>query len=645
MHLRRSSQRLLGVVAASAAIILLGGALPSAALAEPTLPPPVADVFPNVGTFDFDVEHYDIDLDYRSSTDVSVVATITAVAASSLDSIRLDFEGLTVDGVSVNGRSASFSREDDAPATLHKLVVTPPTPVTGRFTVVVAYHGAPVVHIDPDNAKEGWMPSGAGVIALGQPVGAMAWFPGNHAVREKATYDIDVTAPSQTDNRALNVASSGILTGRTPVGADRTRWSWDVGVPMSSSSLVLAIGHLDIEESSITLASGRVVPEWSFIDSGLDAGTRAYVESMRSQIKSMIDWLETKLGPYPGESLGLIYDRANVGYALETQDRPFFDGGIDSTVLLHELSHMWLGNSVTAGTWSEIWLNEGAAIFFESYYAYDALGQGNDPRSIAANAVKVTPGRWGEPAVGWTSPAQVYTWATYTRASFVFSALMNALGPAGFDEVMKAWTKKYAASAVDTSDFILLASEVSHRDLSRTLTQWLISDSVPRVPTDIVSIKPSSNLQTVAGTVPVLPATVVPVYAANDDPAKTVDGPDTAVTWDVSAVDWSRAGTVTVAGSGADFFGAPFSTSIAVEIAAAPEPPSPSPSSPAPIASSPAPVVAAGLAASASPTATNAHRLGATGMESPAPALALAMGLLIAGAAVYVGVRRRHRVE
>ena len=274
--------------------------------------------------------------------------------------------------------------------------------------------------------------------------------------------------------------------------------------------------------------------------------------------------------------------------------------------------------------------------------AYDALGQGADPRSIAKDAVKPESNiDWQKPVVGWTSPTQVYSWETYIRASYVYSALMNALGPEGFDEVMKAWTKTYAASTVVTSDFISLASEVSHRDLSRTLTQWLISDSVPLVPTDIVSIKPSSSLQTVAGSVPVLPATVVPVYAADDDPTKTVDGPDTAVTWDVSAVDWSRAGTVTVAGSGEDFFGAPFSTSVVVEIAAAPE----STESPSPSPSSPAPVVAADPAASASPMAADAHRLAATGMESPAPALALAMGLLIAGAAVYVGVRRRHRVE
>jgi len=636
MHLTRPFWRLAGAAAVSAVLIVVGGTLSPAAFAEPTLPPPAADVFPHVGTFDFDVERYDIDMDYRASDDVSVVATITAVAAAPLDSIRLDFEGLTVDGVSVNGRSASFSREDDAAATLHKLVVTPTTAVDGRFTVVVSYHGAPIVHIDPDNAKEGWMPSGAGVVALGQPVGAMAWFPGNHAVRDKATYDIDVTAPTQTDGRALSVASSGNLTGRTPVGTDRTRWSWDIGVPMSSSSLVLAIGHLDVEESSITLASGRVVPEWSFIDSGLDEGTRAHVENMRSQITPMIDWLETKLGPYPGESLGLIYDRAGVGYALETQDRPFFDGSIYPTILLHELTHMWLGNSVTARTWSEIWLNEGGAVFFESYYTYDALGQGDDPRTIAQDAVTADPPKdWRNPVVGWTSPTQVYSWETYIRASYVYSALMNALGPEGFDEVMKAWTKTHATSTVVTSDFISLASEVSHRDLSRTLTQWLTSDSVPLVPEDILSITPLSSMQTVAGTEPALPATVVPVYASGD-------GPDAAVTWDVAAVDWSRAGTVTVNGSGDDFFGAPFSTSVVVEIAPAPESAA---SQGSPTSSGPA--VTANLVASRAATARATalpDRLAATGVASPVTALTLASGLLVVGAAVVAGVRRRHRV-
>lgn len=614
---------------------LLAAGLPIAAAADTVAP--TADVFPQVGTSDYDVQHYDVQMDYRASDDISVVATITAYAASSLDTIRLDFEGLTVDSVTVNGSAAPFTREDDADATLHKLVVTPAAPVSGDFTVEVAYHGAPSRHEDPDETFEGWTPTSGGVVALGQPVGTMTWLPSNNTPSDKATYDIEVTAPTQTDGLDLSVASSGNLVGREGVDADRTRWSWSVGTPLSTSMLVLAVGHYDVVGSTITLASGRVLPELSFVSVDASDKEKALVTDMRGRITSMLDWLETKLGPYPGESTGLIYDYADVGYALETQDRPFFDGGIREDVLLHELTHMWLGNSVSPRTWSEIWLSEGGATFFESYYAWQAHG-GTDPRELAKDAVKPEADKeiWQVPTVGWSDPAQIFLNQSYLRGSYVYSALMNALGPDGFDAVLRAWVSKYGTSSVVTQDFLTLANEVSGRDLSRTLVQWISSDTPPAVPEPIQSFKPLT-VSTAAGTAPVLPTEVIPVYTSTT-------GTPAAVTWDTSDADWSTPGTVTLMGSGTDFFGAPFTTaSVVVTVAARPggEPTgTPTPSATPTSTSTPTP------SASTRPTSSPvAHALGATGSDSATVPLIAALSLLLVGGVVVVVARRRRRAS
>ena len=620
----------------------LAAGLPGVALADTVAP--AADVFPQVGTADYDVEHYDVQMDYRASDDVSVVTTITASAAVTLDTIRLDFEGLIVDAVSVNGTAAAFTREDDDAATLHKLVVAPAAPVSGDFTVEVSYHGAPGTHQDPDGSFEGWMPTTGGVVALGQPVGTMTWLPSNNTPSDKATYDIEVTAPTQTNARDLSVASSGNLVGREGVGADRTRWSWSVGVPLSTSMLVLAVGPYDVFGSTITLASGRVLPELSFVTVDASDEDKALVADMRGRITSMLNWLETKLGPYPGESTGLIYDYADVGYALETQDRPFFDGWIDDTTLLHELTHMWLGNSVSPRTWSEIWLSEGGASFFESYYAWEVHSQ-TDPRELATEAIGPDgdPDIWQVPTVGWTDPAQVFGSQSYTRGSYVYSALMNAIGPDGFDAVLRAWTAKHATSSVVTQDFLTLANEVSGRDLSRTLVQWISSDPPPAVPAVIQSFEPLTA-KTTAGTSPELPAEVTPVYASESGvPASGVPVP---VTWDSAGADWSTPGTVTLTGSGTDFFGAPFTTaSIVVTVVPGPTPTQTG--SPTPTASptaSPSPTVSpsASTPGVAQPPGT---ALSATG-STPAYGALFAGGMLLAiGAAVLVIARRRRRAN
>ena len=630
MHFARSASRGRGAAAAAAALIAAGITLPSPAVADVELPPPAADIFPNVGTADFDVQHYDVQMDYRTNADISAVTTIAAVAAKPLDTIRLDLEGLTVDAVTVDGKDAAFTREDDDATTLHKLVVAAPETVDGEFTVVVSYHGAPVRHEDPDGSSEGWMPTATGVAALGQPVGTMTWLPSNNTVGDKATYDIDVTAPTQTDGQDVSVASSGNLVGQKAVDADRTRWSWDIATPLSTSMLVLSVGQFDVLESDITLASGRTLKEWSFVANSASADDRKDIDSLRGRIPLMLDWLESKLGPYPGESTGIIWDHADVGYALETQDRPFFDGWINESTLLHEFSHMWFGNSVSPKTWSEIWLSEGAATFFERYYAFDVLKEGDDPREVAQDGVKNEKAeKWKSPSVGWTDPVDLYGWQSYTRGSYVYSALMNALGPEGFDDVVKAWATKYRTSSVVTADFVRLASEVSGRDLSRTLDQWIVGDTVPWVPENILRILASDPVQTTAGTAPALPTTVTPEYASGlSQPA--------AVTWDTASADWTEPGTVTLTGSGADFFGAPFTTaSVEVVIAAAPAPTATiSPTA------APAPSSSAGVPVSATPS-----QLGATGSELPLPGIVAAFALLAGGGIALAVSRRRCRAD
>ena len=37
--------------------------------------------------------------------------------------------------------------------------------------------------------------------------------------------------------------------------------------------------------------------------------------------------------------------------------------------MLHELSHMWFGDSVAPYSWSDLWLNEGHASWYEFTYA------------------------------------------------------------------------------------------------------------------------------------------------------------------------------------------------------------------------------------------------------------------------------------
>ena len=68
--------------------------------------------FPLDGNGGYDVQHYDLNLSYEPDTDVLTgVATITAIATQGLSRFNLDFDGLTVRSITVNGTAVKFHRK------------------------------------------------------------------------------------------------------------------------------------------------------------------------------------------------------------------------------------------------------------------------------------------------------------------------------------------------------------------------------------------------------------------------------------------------------------------------------------------------------------------------------------------------------
>jgi hypothetical protein len=452
-------------------------------------------LFPNVGNTGYDVQHYDIELAY-DETDGSIDATttITADPTVELSSFSLDLEGLTVDTVTVNGEPATFERVQDVDATRFKLVITPAEVLTEEFTTVVEYSGVPTAHIDPDGSSEGWVDTPDGATAVSEPVGAMTWFPNNNTPLDKATFDFALTIPTQIDGGDAAAVSNGELVSQTENGDGTTTWVWEQQELMTTYLSLVSIGRFDMYTSDITLPSGRVIPEWSFIDPAIPAEDITDALDVRAELGAVLGALEESYGPYPGNSAGIVLDEVNVYYALETQDRPFFDyteygSSADLGTLIHEFVHQWFGNAVTLSDWSDIWLNEGPAEHI-TVQVSEALFDGDSSETTWYTEWDRYPAEpedpadqvWDVPVAGFDDPAVLFGFQAYSRSAMTLEALRLVIGDEDFHEIFREWFAGLDGSDGSTADFTALAEEISGEDLDAFFQDWLFDLDKPAWP-------------------------------------------------------------------------------------------------------------------------------------------------------------------
>ncbi|MGH7542564.1 MAG: M1 family metallopeptidase, partial [Gemmatimonadota bacterium] len=435
-----------------------------------------------------DVLHYEIALSLPDS-DRSIAgrAEILYEAVAALDSLALDFGGLEVDSVRVDGRTAAFRHEGE------RLVIeTPPTDPGARREAAVWYHGAPTDGLILGPNRHGDFV----VFADNWPDRARYWFPGIDHPSDKATVRFEVSAPSW-----MEVVANGYLVDRVDLGdrRTRTRWAETAGIP----TYCMVIGAADFAIVEAGEGAGVPVSHWTYPADSL-AGAAAFARSTE-----IVAFYDSLFGPYPYEKLAHVQSSTRYG-GMENSSAIFYGEevigeaaldpatagraagvpGVDELtgLVAHETVHQWFGDAVTEADWRHLWLSEGFATYFAAVFF--ELHGGNTGRGPAELARRMRDMREEVIAYHLETPEPVYgeesreyesllTPNNYQKGAWVLHMLRRQVGDEAFFGAIRRYYSALRDENAWTADFERIVEETSGQDLGWFFAQWLGRADLP----------------------------------------------------------------------------------------------------------------------------------------------------------------------
>lgn len=465
------------LAAASATPALPGPSAPAQALSFCPAAPPVAPIYdslppnpphasigdpyaPELGNRGYDVQRYTLALalDPRLQGILCGSATIEATATEDgLAEFALDFIGLTIQALWVDGVAAEYYR------TAEKVVIGLDEPLAAgqNFVILIEYHGrvaqirSRFVPFVPSIGM--FFPSPEMLYVLAEPDGARYWFPANDHPRDKATFQFELLAPP-----GFTAVANGLLLKEEATEAGTT-FHWEHNYPMAPYLATVAVGEFELLETPG--GNGPALRSYTLPES------RAELAHALEQTAETLPWLEELLGPYPFEAYGYVTVESG-GVTLETQTMVALSTFmIDEAVLVHELVHMWFGNSVSLHSWGEMWRNEGFATYFEILWRYR-----DDPAGFAAEMDALTAFIASQPGLeplGDLTPANLFGTESYYKGAALIHALRGEVGDAAFFDGLRLYLSRFAGGTASDADFIVVMEETSGRDLAEFFRPWL----------------------------------------------------------------------------------------------------------------------------------------------------------------------------
>jgi len=425
-----------------------------------------------------DVRHVKLvlTLDFEQETVSGTAYTTFAALYEEVKTVTFDAVELAIESVTIDGKPVAYTTTDK------KLIVTlDRIYFNGEvFTVAVAYHAKPRtgLHFVKPAPEDPTRPVQA--FTFGQPRYASRWFPCHDSPNDRSTTEIIVTVPSQ-----FLTVSNGNLLEVTDNGATKTHhWLHDIPHAAYLISLVVC-DFAGIEDSY----NGKPVTYYVRKDRKDDAPLLMGKTPQMMQFFSEFTGTEYPYDKY-AQTVVEIYTGAmehttatTHGFTLLIDKKAALDSDV-VPVVAHELAHQWFGDLVTCRDWSNGWLNEGFATYFENMWNEHDLGRDTFKQTMLRMKewYMSEDEHYRRPIVYHVfhdDGFELFDGHMYGKGAWVLHMLRHQLGDVAFKRAIKTYLERYREKEVITADLERTFEESTGHSLAQYFQQWVYSGGYP----------------------------------------------------------------------------------------------------------------------------------------------------------------------
>jgi aminopeptidase N len=449
---------------------------------------------------DFDTRHIALDLrfDWEKEQLLGRETLVFAPLVSNLKTIKLDAANITPTAIKLNARSLSQTDTSRSlpltelqfvtDAAKEKVVVTLDHAYqpSDELTMTIDYH----TNGPQDPSKSGLVGAGLKFFKPGPDDPSrpkQIWSQGESEYNHywflcyDHPNDFFTSEISATVEKPLQVISNGKLL-ETKENRDGTRtFHWKMDQPHASYLASIVVGEYTAVVGDY---SGIPITTYAYPKEAAEAKLTAL------RLPEMVKFFSEKTGikyPYAKYAQTTAHDfgggQENISATTQT-DNMIHDARteLDQTsdgLQSHELAHQWFGDYVTCRNWSDLWLNESFATYFQAMWDEYKLGSEDFLYSDIKSNQDSYYAAWKQgnrrPIVtkNYEEPDSVFDTYAYPRGGAVLHMLRKNLGEDNWWRAINYYLKKYANQPVETEQFRIAIEESTGQSMEWFFDEWL----------------------------------------------------------------------------------------------------------------------------------------------------------------------------